>query len=121
APSRRLIWGMTLASSVLLLPLTMALLGAQLWLWPGVQSVGGGATVVIGILGFLLFTAILVLMLFAYALWQTSRQGARRPRCPKCHNDPARTTVADSCAVCGEGLAPWLFIPSPRSRQGTPA
>ncbi len=120
-PSRRLIGGMTLASSVLLLPLAVALLGAQLWMWPGTQSVGGGTAVVIGALGLLLFTVILVLMLFVFALWQTGRQGARKPRCPSCHNDPAGTTVADCCAICGKSLAPWLLIPSPRCRQGAPA
>jgi len=120
-PSRNLIAGMTLASAVLLLPLAVALVGAQLWIWPGVRSVGGEAAVTIGLLGLLFFSFCLALMLFVLAIWQAGRQGARKPRCPNCHNDPGGTTVADCCAACGNSLAPWLFISGPKKTERVPA
>lgn len=120
-PSRRLIVGLTLASSILLLPLVVALVGAQLWIWPGVRSAGGGAALASGLLGLASFGFLLVWTLFAFAIWQAGRQGSRKPRCPNCDNDPGRTTVADCCTVCGKSLAPWLLIPNPKSTEEAPA
>jgi hypothetical protein len=116
-PSRRLIFGMTVVSAILLLPLAVALVGAQLWIWPAMRSVGGEAAVAFGLLGILLFAFLLVLILFAFAIWQTDRQGARKPRCPNCHNDPGGATVADCCTACGKSLAPWLLIPDQKDRE----
>jgi Zn-dependent protease with chaperone function len=120
SPSRRLILGMILASAILLLPLVVALIGAQLWIWPGVQSARGGLAVVSGAVGLLLFAFFLMLMLFTFAIWQAGRQGARKPRCPNCHEDPGGTTVADCCTVCGNSLAPWLLILDHKDTEGAP-
>lgn len=108
-PARRLKW-MTRASAVLLLPVVVALMGAQLWIWPDVRSVGGRATLTFGCFGLLIFVSLLVLMLFALGIWQAGREGTWKPRCPSCQHDPGKTTVADRCAACGGSLAPWLYV-----------
>jgi hypothetical protein len=119
-PSRRRIAGMTLVSAVLLLPLVVALVGAQLWIWPTVPA-GCGVAVGSGLLGLGSFVFLLVWALFAFAVWQEGRQGTRKPRCPSCQNDPGGMTVADCCAVCGQSLAPWLFIPGQENAEEAPA
>lgn len=119
-PSRPLKW-MTLGSAILLVPLAIALFGAQLWIWPTVRSATGWAALGSGALGLLSFAFLLVLMLFALAIWQAGREGARRPRCPSCKADPGGTTVADRCAACGKSLAPWLLLPGRSGEEGFPA
>lgn len=119
-PSRPVKW-MTLGSAILLVPLTLALLGAQVWIWSATVSATGWTALGSGVLGLLSFIFLLVLMLFALAIWQASREGARGPRCPSCKADPGGTTVADRCAACGRNLAPWLLVAARTGEEGSSA
>jgi len=116
-PVKRLV-GMNLASAILLLPLVGALMAAQFWLWPTLEFVGYGTVVTAGVLGLLVFAFLLVWMLFLLAFWQAGRQVGRKPSCPSCGKGPCEKSIADFCAVCGESLAPWLFL---SDRRGSPA
>ncbi len=116
-PGRR-IKGMKIASTILLWPLLLALMGGQLWIWPG--SATGVTAVAFGVIGLVLYVILLASMLFALGIWQAGREGARRPRCPVCKSDPGAITIAESCQTCGKSLAPWLLIDAQASGEGAP-
>jgi Zn-dependent protease with chaperone function len=97
------------ASTILLWPLILILLGGQFWIWPSMRSVQVKAALAMGLLGLLGFIFLLALMLFPLAVREVRRE-ERRPRCPHCGSEVYLTSVAGDCPTCGNSLAPWLCI-----------
>lgn len=97
------------ASTILLWPLVLILLGGQFWIWPSIRLIGAMGALAMGSLGLLGFLFLLALMLLALAVREVRRE-ERRPRCPHCGKETEKVTVADLCTACGDSLAPWLFV-----------
>jgi Zn-dependent protease with chaperone function len=102
----------TWASTILLWPLIVTLLGGQFWIWPSMQLIRGKGALAMGSIGVLGFLFLLALMLLALAVREVRRE-ERRPRCPHCGSEPPSPSAAANCAACGNSVAPWLFVEAP--------
>ncbi len=102
----------TWASTILLWPLILILLGGQFWIWPSIPLIRSKGALAMGSIGLLGFFFFLGLMLLALAVREVRRE-ENRPRCPHCGSETPSPLAEADCAACGNSLAPWLFIEAP--------